>query len=66
MYMEAQILYYQAMKKKYKVIYDPSVIVTHIDDVSTDLTFSNRYKKAVFSNKALLDSVRAFIKLIEG
>lgn len=65
MYMEAQILYYLAMKKKYVLIYDPTIEVVHIDDVSTDMTFSNRYKKAVFSNKALLQSTKVFIELLK-
>lgn len=65
MYMEAQILYYLAMKKHYTMIYDPSIEVLHADDASTDLTFEDRYKKAVFSNKALLQSTNAFIELME-
>lgn len=64
MYMEAQILYFLAKKYGYKMIFDPSIKVIHIDDVSTNLTFNTRYKKAVFSNKALLQSVNAFIDLI--
>lgn len=64
MYMEAQILYFLAKKDGYKMIFDPAIKVIHIDDVSTNLTFNTRYKKAVFSNKALLQSVNAFIDLV--
>ncbi|MFD0898343.1 glycosyltransferase family 2 protein [Loigolactobacillus binensis] len=66
MYMEAQILYYLAMKNNYTMIYDPTIEVVHIDDVSTDMTFSNRYKKAIFSNRALLQSTTVFIELLKG
>lgn len=65
MYMEAQILYYLAMRNHYTMIYDPTIEVVHIDDVSTDMTFSNRYKKAIFSNKALLQSTKVFIELLK-
>lgn len=63
MYLEAEILYYLAMNKKYTTIYDPQIIVVHKDDISTDKTFSNRYNKAVFSNSTLLKSVNSFIEL---
>lgn len=66
MYMEAQILYWQAQKKHYTLVYDPEIVVHHVDDASTDMTFTNRYKKAMFSNKALLQSTKVFIELMRG
>lgn len=66
MYMEAEILYWQSHYRNYKMIYDPSVIVHHVDDASTDMTFTNRFDKAVFSNRSLLKSTNVFIKLIKN
>lgn len=66
MYMEAEILHFIAEKSGYKSLYDPSIEVKHKDDVSTNLVYTDRYSKAVFSNKQLLFSTRQFIKLREG
>ena len=64
MYMESQILYYQAQKDKLKMVYDPRMQVLHHEDVATDDSYREHYKKAVFINKCLLDSCEAFIELL--
>ncbi|MFT0650354.1 glycosyltransferase family 2 protein [Lactiplantibacillus plantarum] len=66
MYMESYILYHVATKKKYVLIYDPSIEVLHDDDASTNVSHNSRYSKAVFSNKALLQSTNEFIKLLRS
>lgn len=65
MYLEAEILYYLALKNKEKMIYCPNLKVFHHEDVSTDYTFKKQYKKSIFSIKCLLSSTKAFIKLME-
>lgn len=64
MYMESYILHYQLLKGNKKMVYDPSIKVDHYEDVSTDTTFKDRYKKAIFTNKCMLDSCEAYINLI--
>lgn len=65
MYMEAEILYYQALRNNEKMIYYPNLKIEHHEDVSTDATFKKQYKKSIFSVKCLLQSYKAFLELIE-
>lgn len=64
MYMESYILQYQALKKKYLMIYDPTIKVLHYEDVSTDISVKNKYNKAIFTLNCLLDSTNVFITLM--
>lgn len=65
MYMEAEILYYQALRNGYEMIYDPSVTLLHHEDASTNATFKKSYKKSVFSIKCLRQSTKAFLDLMD-
>lgn len=66
MYMEAEILHYIANRDKLKMIYYPYAKVIHHEDVSTDKEYSKQYDKSIFTIKCLMDSCKAFIKLIEN
>lgn len=65
MYMESYILHYQMVKDKKKLIYDPTIHVDHYEDVSTDKSFKDGYKKAIFTNRCMQESCKAYIDLIE-
>lgn len=65
MYMESQILFYQAMRDGMKMIYDPRMQVLHHEDVSTNSEYKGRYDKAIFTNECLLKSCNAYIELLE-
>ncbi|MGG5359051.1 MULTISPECIES: glycosyltransferase [unclassified Enterococcus] len=65
MYFESYILFYHAQRNNEKVVYDPRIFLKHFEDVSTDKAVPDHYKKAVFSNKHLLDSIEYFVKLME-
>ena len=65
MYMEAEILYYLAIKAGEKMIYNPEIKIDHHEDVATDAEFKKQYKKSIFSIKCLLKSNRAFLELME-
>lgn len=66
MYLEAEILYYLAIKKNEKIIYYPGLKVDHHEDVATDAKFKTQYKKSVFSVKCLLQSTKAFLELMDS
>ena len=66
MYMEAEILHYMANKQNLKVIYYPNAKIIHHEDVSTNQTYSKKYKKSIFTIKCLMDSCKEFIHLIEN
>ncbi len=65
MYMEAEILYYQAIRDKEKMIYYPFLKVDHHEDKSTDAKLSKQVQKSIFSVKCLKGSVKAFIELMD-
>lgn len=65
MYLEAEILYYQSLRDKEKMVYCPDVHVDHHEDVSTDAEYQKQYKKSIFSIRCLLQSTDAFIHLLE-
>lgn len=65
MYYESYILHYWGMKENLKFVYDPSIKVLHLEDVSTNKTYKNLYKKVIFVNKCLLDSCNIFVDLME-
>lgn len=66
MYMEAEILYYQALRDGEKMIYYPFLRVDHHEDIATDAEYKQQYKKSVFSVQCLLQSTGAFIELMES
>lgn len=65
MYYESYILHYWGMKENLTFVYDPSIKVLHHEDVATNKTYKNLYKKVIFVNKCLLDSCNVFIELME-
>lgn len=65
MYMEAEILYYQALRDGELMIYCPKLHVDHHEDVATDAEYKRQYKKSIFSVQCLLQSTGAFIELME-
>ena len=65
MYMEAEILYYQATRDGEKMVYDPRLHVDHHEDVATDAEFGKQADKSVFTVKCMLQSLRAFLALMD-
>lgn len=63
MYLEEDILTYLCVSKKYIIRYDPSITVTHEEEISTR---QNRtpFEKYYFYNMHLKNSAEIFLKLI--
>lgn len=66
MYLESYILFYLAKQRNERIVYDPRISLFHLEDIATDKTIKNNYKKAIFSIDNLLKSTNYFIKLIES
>lgn len=72
LFHEEDILYCKCMNKKYCIVYDPVLKVTHLEDVSTDeslkinkkFSIKSEYNKNKFLWKNLLDSKRILLKVI--
>ena len=65
MYLEAEILYYQAIRDGEKMVYCPALRVEHHEDVATDAEFTKQYQKSIFTVRCLLQSTAALIELME-
>lgn len=65
MYMESYILAYEMKRDNMKMMYYPNVKILHHEDVSTDKTYQQQYKKSFFTIDCLIQSCNAFIELIE-
>lgn len=66
MYYESYILHYLGMREKLNFVYYPEIKVYHNEDVSTDMTYQNQYKKSCFVNKCLLDSARIYLDIMKN
>lgn len=64
LYMEEDILHYTCRKKKYKLLYDSSVGVHHLEDVSTNLEFKSDYEKRKMKYKNLINSINVLLRLM--
>lgn len=65
MYMEEEILYYLCRKNNLTLIYDPSSIVYHKEDVSTDLVLTSNNKKNKFYIVNTIKSAKILYKLMK-
>ena len=64
MYFEEDILAYECIRNNMKIVYDPELKVEHLEDVSTNLSFSSEFNKYKMKNFEFLKSVRVLIDMI--
>ncbi len=66
LYTEEPILYQYCMRKNYKTLYNPNIVVFHKEDSSTNATYNaNRQKREfVFSN--LINSHRVYLEQLKN
>lgn len=64
LYMEEDILHYYCLKKGYKMLYDSSLSVNHMEDVSTNMEFQSNYHKTKMKWRNLIHSASVLIKLM--
>lgn len=57
-YLDEDHLHYMCYKNKLKVVYDPSFMIYHKEDMSTETVLSTNLKKMKFMNTHMLDSAR--------
>lgn len=66
LYFEEDILFEECKRKHYNILYDPSLKVQHLEDVSTNEVFKNEYKKGRMKNHEMLKSINVLIELRKG
>lgn len=64
LFFEEDILHYKSMKKGYRMVYDSSLSVNHLEDVSTNLEFRSQYAKKKMKYRELLSSASVLLKLM--
>lgn len=72
LYREEDILHYKCKNKKYLMVYEPTIKVYHLEDVSTDVslnikkkkTIKDDYMKSKFIYKNMLDSSKVLMGVI--
>lgn len=65
LYHEEEFLYQRIIKDKLISIYEPSIEVFHKEGASLDFNYKNDYKKIIFKNKEILNSLELLNKNIE-
>lgn len=65
LYMEEYILYYLCQKNKLKMVYDPSLKVVHLQNVSTKQGFNSEYKRYKMFMSNMGNSLKAFLDLMK-
>lgn len=66
MYYETEILDYECYNNGLKTIYSPKIQVLHNHNVSTNETFKSDFKRTEFMNECIIESLTAFLALMEN
>ena len=65
LYHEEDIFHLECLRLKLKMIYSPNVFVEHLEDVSTNASFSSEFKKFKMRNRWLRDSSKILLDILE-
>ena len=65
LYCEEDILYLSAVKKGYKIVYQPSIMIYHKEDASTDYSYRKDRDKNIFYYTEALKSEKILLSMIE-
>lgn len=65
MYMEEPILYEYCMLKNYKTVFDPSIVIYHKGDSSTNSLYNAAYAKREFVFKNMIRSLKIYRSLLK-
>ncbi|VNT90388.1 glycosyltransferase [Streptococcus pneumoniae] len=65
MYMEEPILYEYCMLKNYKTVFDPSIVIYHKEDSSTNSLYNAAYAKREFVFKNMIRSLKIYRSLLK-
>lgn len=65
MYMEEPILYEYCMLKNYKTVFDPSIVIYHKEDSSTNSLYDAAYAKREFVFKNMIRSLKIYRSLLK-
>ena len=62
MFREEEMLYLRCRRKKIETIYQPSIDILHLEDMSTNATFKKDNKREAFKWKCQIDSLKLLLE----
>jgi GT2 family glycosyltransferase len=65
LYFEEDILHYDCRKNGYPMVYDSSIRVTHLEDVSTNTAYRSEYRKRKMKYRNLVRSASILLQKME-
>ena len=66
MYFEEEILFYEMVRDKRKIVYNPSVKIFHNSHGATETVYNERRKYMIFRCKNQLKSAKVLLDIIDG
>ena len=66
LYLEEDILFYECMQEKLKLLYDPSIKVYHYEDISTSYAIKNIYRREKMKTEEVLNSIDVLLDIMRG
>ena len=62
MFREEELLYLRCRKHEIETVYEPSIDILHLEDMSTNATFKKDCKREAFKNKCQIDSLQILLE----
>ena len=59
---EEELLYLRCRKHEIETVYEPSIDILHLEDMSTNATFKKDCKREAFKNKCQIDSLQILLE----
>lgn len=66
MYYEEDLLYCYAMSKNYRIVYEPSIQIRHLEDASTNAVHKNVRKRVLFQTRQKIKSLRIIVDFLRA
>ena len=64
MFYEEDLLFLYAQKKQYKILYEPTLQISHMEDMSTNFAHKNTRERLKFQSKCKIQSLKIILKEI--
>lgn len=66
LYGEEDLLYLYSRRNNYRIVYNPDLQITHLEDKSTNSTHSEERQKKIFQDRVKLQSIKLTFKFINN
>ena len=63
MYYEEDILYYYSMSKNYKILFEPTLQIIHLEDISTNVAHAKIRERLLFQSRQKVRSLKVLLRV---